>query len=117
MDEEHLISSYQSQIESLHCRIKDLEAENAKLASQLEHCRCTKIEGTKDTSVSDTAVAVENSKKLHENGGKSRKPRLQDRNVTTLHHYPKRYVALKVMYFGQRFYGFASQAQMEPTVE
>ncbi|KAJ6835445.1 tRNA pseudouridine(38/39) synthase isoform X2 [Iris pallida] len=29
----------------------------------------------------------------------------------------KRYVALKVMYFGQRFYGFASEAQMEPTVE
>uniref|UniRef100_A0A6V7QQN5 Pseudouridine synthase I TruA alpha/beta domain-containing protein n=1 Tax=Ananas comosus var. bracteatus TaxID=296719 RepID=A0A6V7QQN5_ANACO len=29
----------------------------------------------------------------------------------------KRYIALKIMYFGQRFYGFASEAQMEPTVE
>lgn len=31
--------------------------------------------------------------------------------------FPKRYVALKVMYFGQRFYGFASEAHMDPTVE
>ncbi|EPS73429.1 hypothetical protein M569_01328, partial [Genlisea aurea] len=30
---------------------------------------------------------------------------------------PKRYIALKVMYFGPRFYGFASEAQMGPTVE
>ncbi|KAF6175603.1 hypothetical protein GIB67_022605 [Kingdonia uniflora] len=32
-------------------------------------------------------------------------------------HQSKRYVALKVLYFGQRFYGFASEAQMDPTVE
>ncbi|XVF63206.1 hypothetical protein PTKIN_Ptkin09bG0069300 [Pterospermum kingtungense] len=32
-------------------------------------------------------------------------------------HHSKRYVALKVMYFGQRFYGFASEGQMDPTVE
>ncbi|CAK7346710.1 unnamed protein product [Dovyalis caffra] len=34
-----------------------------------------------------------------------------------MNHHPRRYIALKVMYFGQRFYGFASEAQMEPTVE
>lgn len=32
-------------------------------------------------------------------------------------HCRRRYVALKIMYFGQRFYGFASEAQLEPTVE
>jgi tRNA pseudouridine38/39 synthase len=32
-------------------------------------------------------------------------------------HSSKRYVALKIMYFGQRFYGFASEAQTDPTVE
>ncbi|KAF8377220.1 hypothetical protein HHK36_030594 [Tetracentron sinense] len=38
-------------------------------------------------------------------------------NLRTLHALPKRFVALKVMYFGQRFYGFASEAQMDPTIE
>ncbi|KAL6878394.1 hypothetical protein ACP4OV_012564 [Aristida adscensionis] len=32
-------------------------------------------------------------------------------------HCSKRLVALKVMYFGQRFYGFSSEGQAEPTVE
>ncbi|XP_020575454.1 tRNA pseudouridine(38/39) synthase isoform X2 [Phalaenopsis equestris] len=35
----------------------------------------------------------------------------------TTHECARRYVALKIIYFGQRFYGFASQTQMEPTVE
>ncbi|KAK3423163.1 hypothetical protein EUGRSUZ_F00074 [Eucalyptus grandis] len=34
-----------------------------------------------------------------------------------LEHHPRRYVALRLMYFGQRFYGFASEAQLDPTVE
>ncbi|XP_010916997.1 uncharacterized protein [Elaeis guineensis] len=38
-------------------------------------------------------------------------------HLRTVHHFAKRYVALKIMYFGQRFYGFASEAQMNPTVE
>ncbi|KAL0909196.1 hypothetical protein M5K25_020043 [Dendrobium thyrsiflorum] len=33
------------------------------------------------------------------------------------HEYARRHVALKITYFGQRFHGFASEAQMEPTVE
>ncbi|VAH57324.1 unnamed protein product [Triticum turgidum subsp. durum] len=32
-------------------------------------------------------------------------------------HCQKRLIALKIMYFGQRFYGFASEAHTEPTVE
>ncbi|XP_030952133.1 tRNA pseudouridine(38/39) synthase-like isoform X3 [Quercus lobata] len=38
-------------------------------------------------------------------------------NTRTLNHHCKRYVALKIMYFGQRFYAFASEAHMEPTIE
>lgn len=34
-----------------------------------------------------------------------------------VHEFHQRFVALKVMYFGQRFFGFASEAQMDPTVE
>ncbi|CAA7395849.1 unnamed protein product [Spirodela intermedia] len=37
--------------------------------------------------------------------------------LRTIHNHPRRCVALKLMYFGQRFYGFASEAQQEPTVE
>uniref|UniRef100_A0ACD5XQF6 Uncharacterized protein n=1 Tax=Avena sativa TaxID=4498 RepID=A0ACD5XQF6_AVESA len=37
--------------------------------------------------------------------------------VGTVSHCQKRLIALKIMYFGQRFYGFASEAQTEPTVE
>ncbi|KAK3004594.1 hypothetical protein RJ639_019089 [Escallonia herrerae] len=38
-------------------------------------------------------------------------------NTRTMHQHSKRYVALKIMYFGQSFYGFASEAQMHPTIE
>ncbi|XP_039125169.1 tRNA pseudouridine(38/39) synthase isoform X2 [Dioscorea cayenensis subsp. rotundata] len=37
--------------------------------------------------------------------------------LKNIYQYARRCVALKIMYFGQRFYGFASEAQMEPTVE
>ncbi|XP_072974579.1 uncharacterized protein [Typha angustifolia] len=33
------------------------------------------------------------------------------------HHCSKRYIALKIMYFGQRYHGFASEAHVEPTIE
>lgn len=39
------------------------------------------------------------------------------RQVGILSHCSKRLVALKVMYFGQRFYGFSSEGNTEPTVE
>ncbi|XP_021596339.1 tRNA pseudouridine(38/39) synthase isoform X2 [Manihot esculenta] len=34
-----------------------------------------------------------------------------------MNHLQKRFVALKLMYFGQRFYGFSSEGQMDPTIE
>ncbi|XP_062215466.1 uncharacterized protein LOC133916019 isoform X2 [Phragmites australis] len=39
------------------------------------------------------------------------------RQVGIVSQCTKRLVALKVMYFGQRFYGFSSEGQAEPTVE
>ncbi|XVF63207.1 hypothetical protein PTKIN_Ptkin09bG0069300 [Pterospermum kingtungense] len=54
-------------------------------------------------------------------GDKTRKKKAVERipgyNLEIMTHHSKRYVALKVMYFGQRFYGFASEGQMDPTVE
>ncbi|KAI3459978.1 hypothetical protein Pfo_016641 [Paulownia fortunei] len=58
--------------------------------------------------------------KLDENDVKNRsKEKVPDtrKDTMALHHLPKRRIALKVMYFGQRFYGFASEAQMDPTIE
>ncbi|XP_021737671.1 tRNA pseudouridine(38/39) synthase-like isoform X1 [Chenopodium quinoa] len=117
MENDRLISSLRSQIDSLHCRIKNLEVENAEMASKLSHCRCSKVENASDSSVSNDLASVEIAQNLHQKSGKSRKTKSQDSNVSILHHHPKRYVALKVFYFGQRFYGFASEVQMEPTVE
>ncbi|XP_059063487.1 uncharacterized protein LOC131035677 isoform X2 [Cryptomeria japonica] len=41
----------------------------------------------------------------------------KDNKKQSVSHCGRRYVALKIMYFGQRFYGFASEANMEPTIE
>ncbi|XP_042397552.1 tRNA pseudouridine(38/39) synthase-like isoform X2 [Zingiber officinale] len=41
----------------------------------------------------------------------------EEPGLQKIHHPARRYVALKIMYFGQRFYGFASEAQMDPTIE
>ncbi|XP_020231677.1 tRNA pseudouridine(38/39) synthase isoform X4 [Cajanus cajan] len=99
-------------IATLQARVKELETENAKLLSQLADCGSHEME-----------------KKLHvpdEKGRESRKGNRKSEekieknsgyNTRFMSHHSKRYVALKVMYFGKRFYGFASEAQMEPTVE
>lgn len=53
-------------------------------------------------------------------GHKSKKQKAKlkrDGLLQDVSHCSRRYVALKIMYFGQRFYGFASEAQLEPTVE
>ncbi|CAJ1976875.1 unnamed protein product [Sphenostylis stenocarpa] len=98
-------------IAGLQARVKELESENAKLLSQLDVCRSHEME-----------------KKLHGPDGKGREckgnMKSEDKiekntgyDTRFMSHHSKRYVALKVMYFGKRFYGFASEAQMQPTVE
>ncbi|KAJ8446088.1 hypothetical protein Cgig2_017590 [Carnegiea gigantea] len=118
MEEDNLTSGLRSQITSLQNRIKELEIENANLASQIAQCRCAKVEGQDNTkAIANSGVLVEETELLKDGVRKTRKKRSNDRDSKKLHHLPKRYIALKVMYFGQRYYGFASDAQMEPTVE
>lgn len=53
-------------------------------------------------------------------GHESRKQKAKFRRdglLQDVSHCRRRYVALKIMYFGQRFYGFSSEAQLEPSVE
>ncbi|KAJ1424950.1 Pseudouridine synthase I, TruA [Sesbania bispinosa] len=99
-------------IASLQARVKELEAENAKLLSQLADCQSHEMEKKllgPDEKVKESIKGNRKSKEKIE--------KLQGYNTRLMSHHNKRYVALKVMYFGKRFYGFASEAQMEPTVE
>ncbi|XP_048424759.1 tRNA pseudouridine(38/39) synthase isoform X2 [Pyrus x bretschneideri] len=65
--------------------------------------------------------SVEKSRKSNSGSKKTTNEKVKETvpgHITRIMNYlPKRYVALKVMYFGQRFYGFASEAQMDPTIE
>lgn len=98
-----MISTLQSQVQSLQYRVKELESENAKLSAQLSNCHCPKeIEG-----LNLVVDGVEKNSKVTSSGTERK----------TLAQFNKRFVALKIMYFGQRYYGFASEAQMDPTVE
>uniref|UniRef100_A0A0R0HX59 Pseudouridine synthase I TruA alpha/beta domain-containing protein n=1 Tax=Glycine max TaxID=3847 RepID=A0A0R0HX59_SOYBN len=79
--------------------------------------------------ITSLQARVKMEKKVYvpdERGGKSKKgnrkseekiEKMPGYNTRFMSHHSRRYVALKVMYFGKRFYGFASEAQMEPTVE
>ncbi|XP_028763936.1 tRNA pseudouridine(38/39) synthase [Neltuma alba] len=105
------VASLQSQIDALQTRVKELEAENAKLLSQLTDCSNhemeKKLHGSDDKHVKSKKGNTETDEKIHKMPGYH----------SMLIKHRKRYVALKVMYFGKRFYGFSSEAQMDPTVE
>ncbi|KAL3619776.1 hypothetical protein CASFOL_034688 [Castilleja foliolosa] len=117
-----LVNALQTQMESLKIRIHELETENAKLSVQLSKCVCQKVTVNDGALVSDCAYSIVEmeGRNLIENGviniSKERVPDING-DTMSLHHHPKRHIALKVMYFGQRFYGFASEAQMDPTIE
>ncbi|KAK4387790.1 tRNA pseudouridine(38/39) synthase [Sesamum angolense] len=117
-----LVESLRIQMESLRRRVHELEAENAKLSVQLGNCVCQKIVESDKNHVLDCSHSTEEMErlKLDENYVKNRSRKKVPgtcNDTIALHHLPKRYIALKVMYFGQRFYGFASEAQMDPTIE
>ncbi|OWM85015.1 hypothetical protein CDL15_Pgr027802 [Punica granatum] len=105
-----LIRSLQSEIVSLHNRVKELEEENAKLSTRLSECCCEKTR-------SNSNSVANGGNSVYENGAQIRKSNKTKKKKGTIEHLPKRYVALRVLYFGQRFYGFASEAQLDPTVE
>ncbi|KAK7279769.1 hypothetical protein RJT34_24826 [Clitoria ternatea] len=96
-------------IATLQARVKDLEAENAKLLSQLADCHSHQME--------KQLLGPDEKGMKSKKGNRKSEEKMPGNNRRCMDHHSKRYVALKVMYFGKRFYGFASEAQMEPTVE
>lgn len=94
-----LIASLQSLVDCLKQRVEELEAENTKLSSRLSSCRCYEVVDSNRTTIKNSAEKIPGY------------------NTRTMNRHCKRYVALKIMYFGQRFYGFASEAHMDPTIE
>ncbi|WVZ57108.1 hypothetical protein U9M48_007541 [Paspalum notatum var. saurae] len=73
-----------------------------------------------DHTVISTENEVQCNRNLEVNGlldDSSKHTKRKGRQVGVLSHCSKRLVALKVMYFGQRFYGFSSEGNTEPTVE
>ncbi|KAF8105325.1 hypothetical protein N665_0158s0014 [Sinapis alba] len=100
-------AAVETELASLRNRVKELEAENAKLLSQVSSCQCQQMEVKHDVPVLDSGSLVRRSRR-----GRKR----ADKSIPT-HLISKRYVALKIMYFGKRFYGFSAEAQMEPSIE
>ncbi|XP_052624339.1 uncharacterized protein LOC111875980 isoform X1 [Lactuca sativa] len=121
-NQSELIIELRSKLSSSENRVKELEAANAKLASLVSSCICHKVEENFDSHLSDKNMLAEKMEKLKqgnsvENGKRKPKKKLSGYSFNSMNHHSQRLVALKIMYFGQRFYGFASEAQMEPTVE
>ncbi|KAK9048767.1 hypothetical protein SSX86_032266 [Deinandra increscens subsp. villosa] len=118
-----LILELRSKLSSFETRVKELEAENAKLKSISSSCACRhEVEQNSDTEFSDKHLPAIHLEKLVlqncvRNGKRKPSKKLADYNSNSMAHHSQRFVALKVMYFGLRFYGFASEAQMDPTVE
>ncbi|KAI3431913.1 tRNA pseudouridine synthase [Psidium guajava] len=108
------VDALRSQIDSLQTRVNELEVQNARLSSQLSRCCCRKVEDEISSAVDGGSVVDGNGKSTNVDK-KTRKKK--DFKTGILEHHPRRYVALRLMYFGQRFYGFASEAQLDPTVE
>ncbi|XP_037492758.1 tRNA pseudouridine(38/39) synthase isoform X2 [Jatropha curcas] len=122
MSQEELLINLNSQIASLRTRIKELEADNAKLSTQLSNCSCNEAKEKLDSStVQFSKSSVEKSGEINYGEVKSTRKKTREKtpgyHTRTINHHMRRYVALKVMYFGQRFYGFSSEGQMDPTVE
>ncbi|KAL1219669.1 hypothetical protein V5N11_032318 [Cardamine amara subsp. amara] len=100
-------SAIETELMFLRNRVKELEVENAKLLSQVSSCQCQQMEVKHDRSVSDSNSLVRRRRRLRKG---------DDNNIPS-HLISKRYIALKIMYFGKRFYGFSAEAQMEPSIE
>lgn len=112
----------QSKLQFLQNQVKELETENAKLSSMLSKCTCHKLEQNAESNVLERIDLVNKTERITVGSGvKIRKKNSKhgDRGscIQAAFQFARRYIALKVMYFGQRFYGFASEAQMDPTIE
>ncbi|KAI3919912.1 hypothetical protein MKW98_001168 [Papaver atlanticum] len=129
------ISNLHSELKSLKLRVKELEMENASLLAQISNCHCQKLE----KSLSQIVVSSYNSENEERKSGDvellssknsdiqggikpihkirtRRQERVKKGYMKSLHNYPQRYVALKMMYFGKRLNGFSCEGE-NPTVE
>ncbi|RAL45722.1 hypothetical protein DM860_009586 [Cuscuta australis] len=108
-----------SELQNLQHKIKELESQNAKLSAMLSHCTCQQENGPSSTFESRGLAKELESINLDCKKITTRKTKDTGSGLcsTTMSELHKGYVALKIMYFGQRFYGFASEAHMDPTVE
>ncbi|CAL4939680.1 unnamed protein product [Urochloa decumbens] len=97
-------AALRAEVAALRMRVQELERENQRLAKVASSCTC----GFKcNRNVKGNGLTDDSSKRAKRTG----------QQVGILSHCSKRLVALKVMYFGQRFYGFSSEGNTEPTVE
>ncbi|ONL98529.1 tRNA pseudouridine synthase [Zea mays] len=138
-------AALRGEVAALRMRVQELEAENQRLARIASTCTCGFKEGSvgsitahhnvkfhqnstmeKDLSSPFDHTVISNANEMQcnrnadDNGlpeDSSKHTKRTGRKVGILSHCPKRLVALKVMYFGQRFYGFSSEGNIEPTVE
>ncbi|CAN1802121.1 tRNA pseudouridine(38/39) synthase [Linum perenne] len=123
MAEEGTVVSLNYEIASLRARVNELEAENAELASRLSSCSCDQKGKELVESPMQCRSSLEPNGKMNPGPPKPRTRRkkkgasITGYDIGNVSHCPRRYIALKVMYFGARFYGFSAEAQMDPTVE
>ncbi|KAL6650037.1 hypothetical protein ACP70R_014261 [Stipagrostis hirtigluma subsp. patula] len=97
-------AALRAEVAALRMRVQELEKENQRLSKVASSCKCEfKCKGNSEGN------------RLHDDSSKCTSR--TGRQVGVVSHCSKRLVALKVMYFGQRFYGFSSEGQAEPTVE
>ncbi|CDJ26272.1 unnamed protein product [Triticum aestivum] len=125
-----------TEVAALRLRILELERENQRLAQIVSTCSCSSKEGNVPSSLSESRdQQVQKNAKSHESRTsdhgcnvkgeghddlskiRRKHSKRTGHQVGNVSHCQKRLIALKIMYFGQRFYGFASEAHTEPTVE
>uniref|UniRef100_A0A0E0KED6 Pseudouridine synthase I TruA alpha/beta domain-containing protein n=1 Tax=Oryza punctata TaxID=4537 RepID=A0A0E0KED6_ORYPU len=106
-------AAMQAEVAALRLRVQELERENQMLGKIASRCTC----GSKDDGAASSAVVSASLCGSNQESQKNVKSRCTGRQLGVISHCPKRLIALKIMYFGQRFYGFASEAHTEPTVE
>ncbi|KAJ8760418.1 hypothetical protein K2173_015085 [Erythroxylum novogranatense] len=118
--EDEVVIDLRTQIASLQNRVKELESERARLFLRLSNCRCNEMGEKLHEFAPQYKSSMEEIGKRNSIGEAKKEEKIstkQDYETRIMKHHLKRHVALKVMYFGRRFYGFASEAQMDPTIE
>uniref|UniRef100_A0A0D3FJ63 tRNA pseudouridine synthase n=1 Tax=Oryza barthii TaxID=65489 RepID=A0A0D3FJ63_9ORYZ len=103
-----------AEVAALRLRVQELERENQRLGKIASRCTCG---SSKDDSAASSPVVSESLSSSKQEPQKNVKSHCRGCQVGVVSHCPKQLIALKIMYFGQRFYGFASEAHTEPTVE